>query len=264
MIITDALARRLESAEAIDAAGCAEASCHADPASGAQVRSIAGGIIVFCGPVSPLTHALDIGMHGPVTEDEIAEIEAFFFSRGAAVSLDLCPHADATLREILVSRGYRVVEMNNVLVRELQPDASWPVTMDVHSAPDATDYARTVACGFFGRDSITEEEFRLGRTLFHMPSASPLIAATGGQAVGACGLSVRNGVASLYGDATLLAFRNRGVHSAMIAARLNLAAAAGCDIATAGTQPGSVSQRNYQRFGFEVAYTKATMVLPGP
>jgi hypothetical protein len=31
-------------------------------------------------------------------------------------------------------------------------------------------------------------------------------------------------------------------------------------MATAGTQPGSGSQRNYQRLGFEVAYTKMTFV----
>jgi hypothetical protein len=203
-------------------------------------------------------------MHGPVTEEEIAEIEAFFFSRGAAVSLDLCPHADMTLRDVLVSRGYRVAEMNNVLVRGLQPDQHWPVGADVRPALNDAEYARTVTCGFFGRDLVTDDEFRLGRTLFHMPCATPLTAFIDGQTAGACGLSVRNGVASFYGDATLPAFRNRGVHSAMIAARLNLAVSAGCDIATAGTQPGSISQRNYQRLGFEVAYTKATMVLPAP
>jgi hypothetical protein len=30
-------------------------------------------------------------------------------------------------------------------------------------------------------------------------------------------------------------------------------------LATAGTQPGSASQRNYERMGFEVVYTRITL-----
>jgi GNAT superfamily N-acetyltransferase len=81
-----------------------------------------------------------------------------------------------------------------------------------------------------------------------------------GQAAGACGFSARNGIASFFGDATLTAHRRAGVHSAMIAERLRLAIEGGCELATAGTQPGSTSQRNYQRLGFEVAYTRLTMI----
>lgn len=259
MIVTDALAQRLESAEAIDAAGCAEAACKVDSGSAAVTAAAAGGVLAFCGVVSPLTHAVGLGMHAPVTDEQIAEVEEFFHRRGAAVSIDVCPHADPTLREVLVNRGYRLAEMNNVLVRALQPGESWPVTIPVESATE-TEFARTLAAGFFGRDLVTDDEVLLGRTIFHLPSATPLIARIDGAAAGACACSFRNGVASLYGDATLSPFRNRGVHSAMIAARLNAAIAAGCEIATAGTQPGTTSQRNYQRMGFEVAYTKAIMV----
>ena len=260
MIITDALARRLEAAEAIDAAGGAEAACKVDPSSDAITCAVAGGVLAFCGAVSPLTHALGIGMHSAVTEEHLNEIEQFFFSRGAGVSIDVCPHADPSLRELLVERGYRLAEMNNVLVRALTPSEQWPVDVPVETASDADEYARTVASGFFGREFVTDDEILLGRTIFHLPSATPMIARIDGTAVGACAWSGRNGVASLYGDATLVAFRQRGIHSAMIAARLNAAVAAGCDIATAGTQPGSSSQRNYQRLGFEVAYTKAIMI----
>jgi len=48
----------------------------------------------------------------------------------------------------------------------------------------------------------------------------------------------------------------------LIAARLNEAIAQGCDLATASTLPGGVSQRNYERAGFEVVYTKLTLVAP--
>jgi hypothetical protein len=39
------------------------------------------------------------------------------------------------------------------------------------------------------------------------------------------------------------------------------AAAAGCDVAVIVTQPGSKSQQNAQRQGFDLLYTRAVLVL---
>lgn len=262
MIVTDELARRLEFAEAIDAAECAEAACKVDAECSPAVEGIAGGILTFCGAVSPLTHALGLAMHGPLTETDLDGIEAFFRSRGAPVVVDICPHADPSLRELVSGRGYRISEMNNVLVRRLNSSESWPDDPRIRVAPasDSAIYARTTATGFFGREHITAEEYKIGEILFQMKCSTPLLALVDGATVGACGMSVRNGVASFFGDATLSAHRRGGVQSALIGARLRLAAEAGCEFATAGTQPGSPSQRNYQRLGFEVAYTRVTMI----
>lgn len=43
-------------------------------------------------------------------------------------------------------------------------------------------------------------------------------------------------------------------------ARLADAAAAGCDVAVITTQPGSKSQQNAQRQGFDLLYTRAVLV----
>ena len=260
MIITDELARRLETAEAVDAAECAEAACTVDPDTAPAVEGANGGILTFCGPVSPLTHALALGMHGAVSEADLDHIELFFRSRGAPVVVDVCPHADPCLRDLLSARGYHISEMTNVLVRSVQGSPAPESNVRVERADDVELYARTVVTGFFGRDEITDEEYKIGRILFHMKSATPLLAYVDGVAAGGCCFSFRNSVASFFGDATLTRFRGKGVHEATIAARLRLAAEAGCEVATAGTQPGSGSQRNYQRLGFEVAYTRVTMV----
>ena len=50
--------------------------------------------------------------------------------------------------------------------------------------------------------------------------------------------------------------RGRGVHKELIRSRLLTAKALDCDLATALTVPGSISQRNYERSGFQVAYTR--------
>jgi hypothetical protein len=263
MIITDFLAARLETAEALDAAACAEASSRFGNDDSA-VKAVGGGVLTYCGPASPLTHALSVGMHRPVSESDIEEIQEFFRSKGAPVVIDVCPHADPSLRERLFARGFRISEMNNVLVRAVRREEAIPAPegVGIHTAGDPDEYASIVMRAFFGREHVTDEELRLGRTLFHMTSATPLLAFVDGRPAGGCGLSIRNGVASFYGDGVLADFRQKGVHAGLIAARLRIAAEAGCDLATAGTVPGSISQRNYARLGFEVAYTKLTMVLP--
>jgi GNAT superfamily N-acetyltransferase len=59
---------------------------------------------------------------------------------------------------------------------------------------------------------------------------------------------------------TAPAHRRRGVQTALLSARLADAAAAGCDIAVVTTQPGSKSQQNVQRRGFDLLYTRAVLV----
>src|SRR5579872_3445290 len=108
-----ALARRVEAAEAAIARGCAEQQ------PGTAVLEAAGGVAVFQGATSPLTQAVGLGLNGPVREPELDTIEAFFRSRGAPVTIDLCPLADAGLLDLLAKRGYHATEFNNVLIRSL-------------------------------------------------------------------------------------------------------------------------------------------------
>ena len=57
-------------------------------------------------------------------------------------------------------------------------------------------------------------------------------------------------------------FRKRGIQTALLGVRLKFAAEAGCDVAVIVTQGGSVSQRNSERVGFRVAYSKVTVIKP--
>ena len=94
-----------------------------------------------------------------------------------------------------------------------------------------------------------------------MPGALCYLASTESGQVGAGGaLAIVDGVATLFADGTIPAFRREGMQRELIAARLNEAMARGADLATASTLPGSGSQRNYERAGFQVVYTKVTMV----
>ncbi|MGH9866204.1 MAG: GNAT family N-acetyltransferase, partial [Candidatus Acidiferrales bacterium] len=77
-----------------------------------------------------------------------------------------------------------------------------------------------------------------------------------GKVAGGGTLAVRDGVAGLFGASTLPAFRNRGVQTALLHARLKRAGEACCDLAVSLAQLGSASQRNIVRQGFVVLYTR--------
>jgi len=255
MVFADAiLARRLEAAEAANARGC----CAADPAN---VLEIAGGCAIFVGADSPLTQAVGLGLNGPVDDTRIRELEAFFRSRGAPVAIDLCPHADPAFVEALAARGYRPAEFNNVLVRRLEGlEIAFTPRVRRALASEADVWSHTVGHGFFEQPELTSGEMDVGRAIFAMPGALCYLSATeSGQLAGGGALAIYDGLATLFADSTVPASRRTGLHRELIAARLNEALARGCTLATASTLPGSGSQRNYERLGFQVAYTKVTV-----
>ena len=259
MTFADAdLARKLEAAEAAIARSCAPPVDGADPPA---VLEIAGGCAIFAGVDSPLTQAVGIGLASPVSPAELACIEKFFSVRGARTTIDLCPLADYRLIALLASRGYRVKQFCNVLVKRL---AGWEIVLTPRvrraTESEADFWSHTVGHGFFEQAQLTGAEMGVGRAIFHMPGALCYLAATEtGEPAGGGALAVHDGLATLFADSTVPAFRQRGLHRELIAARLNEALARGCDLATASTQPGSVSQRNYERLDFQVVYTRVTV-----
>jgi N-acetylglutamate synthase-like GNAT family acetyltransferase len=93
-----------------------------------------------------------------------------------------------------------------------------------------------------------------------VPGTSRLLARLDGVVAGGASLYLREGIAMLCGAATLPASRRRGVQSALLHARLAQARTAGCDLAVVTTQPGSKSQENVQKAGFELIYSRAILV----
>ena len=83
-----------------------------------------------------------------------------------------------------------------------------------------------------------------------------------GEPAGGAGLRTSAGIAQFAGAGTAPAHRRRGVQSALLATRLADAVAAGCDVAAITVQPGSKSEQNAHRHGFDLLYTRAVLVKP--
>ena len=259
-----ALARRLEDADARNAALAAEAQQRIRPFEGESGFAIAGGFAAFAGAGSPFTHAVGIGMSGPVSAADIDRIEEFYFSRECNVNLDLCPFADPTLPDLLGRRGYRVVEFNNILVRRLTtPSEPADPRIEQVNGETVADWSRMLAEGFFEHEPSIDE-LEIGRAVFGMRGAAAFCLNIDGNAASGGAACIHSGLAVLFGDATLPRFRGRGLQTALISRRLSWAIANVADLATAATLPGTVSQRNYERSGFRVAYAKVNMQRDWP
>ncbi len=252
--IDETLAKRLEMITARSGKECSDVWAE-----------IAGGIATFSGIDSPITQAFGVGLYGPVTDSELDRLEDFFFSRGAPVALELCPFIHPSLIGLLKSRPYRLEEFSNVLVRKLEPHESIPLPDSTLAVREATpqemsSYSAVVAEGFSEHVAVSETLRRVVEKFFRRPSGRCFLASADGEiAAGGC-VSEDLRLAELYGAATLARFRKRGAQSLLIAARLRWAVEQGCDLATTTTQPGSSSQRNYERAGFHVVYTRTKVV----
>jgi hypothetical protein len=258
------LARRIEAADAAVGVTSAEIHARMHPGSGAVAEQIAGGVAVFVGLESPLTQAIGTGMRGPVSGADLDRLEHFFTSRGAGVHIELCPLADPSLPEELGRREYRLQEFTNVLVRRIRAietplTGASTISAQLCVPSDADLWARTVALGFGGDLDQSSENVAVLRDLFLQPNTKGILAWVDGRPAGGGALTVHDGIAAIFGASTVPSFRRLGVQSAVIRALINLAVEAECDIAYTLTRPGSASQRNVERQGFRVAYTRCTM-----
>jgi len=266
-----ALAGRIERAEADLVARASRAARHrlGDPAG--FVISVAGGIASFAEEGSPFNKVAGLGFSGVPSAGALEEIEDAFAVLGSPVQIELAHLGDPQIGKVLTERGYLLIGFENVLGVALAfgPGRIAPSGIEVRASGDDQFEAwlRLITEGFSRPDTQgvpSHEEFprevieRAERDAA-AAGATRYIALRGGELAGAASLRLADGVAQLTGAATVPAHRRRGVQGALLSARLAVAAAAGCDIAVITTQPGSKSQQNAQRRGFDLLYTRAIL-----
>ena len=259
-------ARRLEMAETM-LPDWVNAIRRKAPSRPVAAEDIAGGVAYYGGPNFPANQVVGMGLYGEVKADDVDRLEYFYRSRGVAATVVVSPLADPSLLALLGQRGYRIAEFNSVLIRPINTSEPFAppqgIAIERVSEETVAVWGRTIAQGFSDVVPVTEDVFD-GFALF--PGSLDFLALIDGAVVGGCSGRIISEVriAAMFGTATLPAYRRRGVQSALIARRLHDAALAGCEYAVVSTQPGSGSQRNMERRGFRVAYTKVVMVREWP
>jgi hypothetical protein len=267
--IDASLAYRFENAQAWRGVYYTQAQALLLPESGSTTLAVGSGQARYAGPDSPLNRAVGLGFAGPVAAAEVASVEEFYQRHNAPPRIDLCPLADVSLLELLRERGYRLERFFNILALPLPLAAAPPppkgspppqIRLQTVGSDEADVWIATVAQGFAGAGPPSAADVRISTPNAHSANATRLLATIDGQPAGGGAMYLHDGVAEFGGASTLVAFRGRGVQTALLHERLRLASAAGCDYAIVITTPGSGSQRNVLRQGFTLAYTKAVMV----
>ena len=255
-----ALSKRLERAEGYACVQFADARRRLNPESGAEWMRSAGADVVFDGIESPVTQTFGLGLFEEITPTALDVIERFFFDRGAPVHHEVSPFAGLATHNLLCTRNYRLCEIGNVLCRPIaQEGAEIPDSIQVRvvTPAEAQLWAKTNARGWAQEHPEYEPFFlELGAIICERQGSPAFLAEIDGEPAAAGSLSIHEGVALFGGAATIPQFRRRGLQTALLHARLQYAFERDCDLAMIVAEPGSESQRNAERRGFRVAYTR--------
>ncbi len=258
-----ALARRLERAETRGNANFVEARARLFPSSGAAWIEVAGAYAMYDGAASPVTQTFGLGLFQEATSSDLDTIEAFFKERGAPVFHEISPLAHAALFPMLSQRGYRPMEFTSVMFRPLHGDIapdSPPnprIPVRLVEGDDWELWAQTATQGWSEYTAMAADFPDLMRVAAATAGARAFLAELDGRAIAAGVMHVHDGVALLAGASTMPDARKRGAQQALLQSRLRYGAEHGCDLAMMCAQPpGGASQRNAERHGFRIAYTR--------
>jgi GNAT superfamily N-acetyltransferase len=259
------LARRLERAEAVSSAEFVEARAQLSPAIGACWTEIEGAYAMYDGPDSPITQTFGLGMFQEPTDAGLDALESFFQQRGAPVFHEVSPIAGVDLVRRLAQRGYQPVEYTSVMFRPvdqpLRGASDQQVNVRVVGPGDAELYAQTSAKGWSEFTEYAHLMLDLGRVSAARSSALSFLAEIDGTPIATGAMTITGGVALFAGASTVPEHRKQGAQLALLEARLRCAVERGCDLAMMCAAPGSASQRNAERHGFRIAYTRTKWKL---
>jgi GNAT superfamily N-acetyltransferase len=265
------LARRIERVEAALIAEFGRAAMRQLGDDAVSIREMGGGVAVSAGPGWPFSKVAGLGF-GPVETSELDSVERMYDERQTPVRVELSSLATTGIGATLTGRGYVLEGFENVLGMSLPCDAASVDGVVVTRIEDdeSASWLDVLGRSFSHPDvyegaSVGEPVDRaaLEAIFQQIGGASGFVRYLGrreSQVAGGAGMRMAEGVAQLCGAGTLPEHRRRGVQTALFRYRMADAARAGCDIAVVTTQPGSVSQQNAQRQGFEMLYARAVLV----
>jgi len=214
---------------------------------------------VFDGVDSPITQSFGLGIFEELSSDSLDVIEHFFLDRAAPVLHEVSPLAGVAALDLLCKRNYRPIEISNVLYRSVeQPTAESQsqISVRIIGLEEAQLWANVSARGWaHEHPELMDFLLQLGVISAARKDGLCFLAAVDGEPGAAGVLSIHDNVALFGGASTIPELRCRGLQAALLHERMRYAFDHGCDLAMMVTLPGSESQRNAERKGFQIAYT---------
>lgn len=226
-----------------------------------------GAYAVFDGVDSPITQTFGLGLFEPLTPPVLDAIERFFIDRHAPVLHEVSPLIGVAALDLLCVRNYRPIEISNVLYRPVEalPIQNTNIGVRVVGPNEAQLWASVGATGWAHDHPELIDFLKDTGSLLSAREQSPcFLAEIEGQPAAAGNLFIHEGVALFAGASTIPEFRRRGLQAALLHERMRYAFNHGCDLAMMVAEAGSNSQRNAERKGFQIAYTRIKWRLHPP
>jgi GNAT superfamily N-acetyltransferase len=209
---------------------------------------VAGGYALYVSGTR-FDFAMGAGSTRALRDDDLAVVEEFYGARAHPARFELDEAVLARDGALLRGRGY-TEDDETVAVLE-GPVVAAPPSGPVAVRTTTNRRAWTeLAVHAFGDGSADVEILR--RTLQTAAAAAHVlvIASVGGDDAGTGALAIAGDTALLWSGAVLPAFRRRGVHQALLAARLAIAHERGATGAAFRTTADSPAERSAAKVGF--------------
>lgn len=261
MFADKVLAKQIERLMVYNAKHYTSVSRKLYPKIQAACIEVEGGIVCYCGENDLMSKTIGIGLNGKITKETFELIETLYKKRHVNIIIDLCPLANAEVLYYLKSRNYYLNDYLNIMYLDLTKsniDVVLPDDVIVEQTDDIDLWHAVTVLGYAQQNLQASHHLsRYFNCYARMEHAKAFIAKLNGVTVGGSVIAIDdNHVGELNLSSTLLDFRGRGVQQALIAKRLSYAKSKGCKLVTASFTPGSLAQKNCERFGFKLAYTR--------
>jgi GNAT superfamily N-acetyltransferase len=270
------LAAKIDRAEARMCAHIANSLRATTPEAAPFVIPISGGQAIYAGPSSPTNKVIGLGFDAELDLSALEHIEREWGIRREAVRIEMSILTDPSLGTALTERGYTLLGFENVLGLRIAPGAALPpptsgVAVDVATNAEfdvwmdiaVEAFTNLDGTGSVPPDALPREQLReILAEMMGVPGFIRYLARIDGKPVGEAAMRIDGDLAQIAGAGTLPDARGRGVQKALLHRRLVDARSAGCTLAVVTTAPGTRSQDNVMRRGFELLYTRAILVKP--
>lgn len=219
----------------------------------------------FAGPEAYSNRVTGIGM----TPEHIDAAIAFFDAHGVETKLELSSYAPSELLAAVHARGFELRFFTHVMAKLARSVSRRPPPPGVTIEPlDRADLDAVRAAAEHNERCFSPDRApcasSIALTMKHLssPANDSFVARADGLLVGAGFSESSDGVTLVFGGAVRPEYRGRGVQRALMNVRVALAEERGSELVLVMTGPGTPSERNACREGFQLVGTRAYFVRP--
>ncbi|UOE53888.1 GNAT family N-acetyltransferase [Bacillus sp. CMF12] len=193
------------------------------------------------------------------------QIVDFYLGKGIPTRLEITPsNGSSDLLKMLHQKGFYQCDFHTTLFAEPSDLMDLPIHAGIDirrmQRKDFGLFGEVYTKGFGMPGFLSQGIAENNEVLYGNENWVFYLAFVNNEPAGIGVIFMEEGVANLAAAAVLPSFRNRGVHSALIQARIYQAITNNSELVTGQARFGSASQNNMEKAGLKIGYTKAIWI----